>query len=96
MLFVAQVFGVELSLGSQLLVIVLSVFTAIGAAGVPGGAIPLLVVVLETVGVPGEGIAIIIGVDRILDMGRTVVNVTGDATAACFIAKTEGYPLKTD
>ena len=95
-LFVAQVFGVELSLGMQCLVVVLSVFTAVGAAGVPGGAIPLLVVVLETVGVPGEGIAIIIGVDRILDMGRTVVNVTGDATAACFIARSEGYPLKAD
>ena len=48
------------------------------------------------VGVPGEGIAIIIGVDRILDMGRTVVNVMGDATAACFIGRSEGYPLKTD
>ena len=93
-LFVAQVFGVELSLGMQLLVVLLAVFTAIGAAGVPGGSIPLLVVVLETVGVPGEGIAIIIGVDRILDMGRTVVNVTGDATAACFISKSEGYMLK--
>jgi DAACS family dicarboxylate/amino acid:cation (Na+ or H+) symporter len=95
-LFVAQVFGVELSLGTQFLVVFLSVFTAVGAAGVPGGAIPLLIVVLEMVGVPGEGIAIIIGVDRILDMGRTVVNVTGDAVAACFIASSEGYPLKTD
>ena len=93
-LFVAQVFGVELSLGTQFLVVLLSVFTAVGAAGVPGGAIPLLVVVLEMVGVPGEGVAIIIGVDRILDMGRTVVNVTGDAAAACFIASSEGYPLK--
>lgn len=95
-LFLAQVFGVELSLGMQFLVVLLSVFTAVGAAGVPGGAIPLLVVVLEMVGVPGEGIAIIIGVDRILDMGRTVVNVMGDATAACFIGRSEGYPLKTD
>ena len=95
-LFVAQVFGVELSLGTQLLVVLLSLFTAVGAAGVPGGAIPLLVVVLETVGVPGEGIALIIGVDRILDMGRTVVNVTGDAAVACLVAKSEGYPLKSD
>jgi DAACS family dicarboxylate/amino acid:cation (Na+ or H+) symporter len=95
-LFVAQVFGVELSLGTQLFVVVLMLLTAVAAAGVPSGSIPLLVVALETVGVPGEGIAIIIGVERLLDMGRTVVNVTGDATAACFIAGSEGYPLKTD
>jgi DAACS family dicarboxylate/amino acid:cation (Na+ or H+) symporter len=93
---VAQVFGVELSVGRQLLVIFLAVVAAVAAAGVPSGVIPLLVVVLETVGVPGEGIAIVIGVDRILDMGRTVLNVTGDATAACFIARSEGYPLKTE
>jgi DAACS family dicarboxylate/amino acid:cation (Na+ or H+) symporter len=92
-LFLAQVFGIELSLGTQLLVVLLSVLTAVGAAGVPSGSIPLLVGVLETVGIPGEGIAIILGVDRILDMGRTVLNVTGDVTAACFLARSEGYPL---
>ncbi|HXV65022.1 MAG TPA: dicarboxylate/amino acid:cation symporter, partial [Vicinamibacteria bacterium] len=93
-LFLAQVFGIELALGTQVLVVVLAVLTAIGAAGVPSGAIPLLVGVLETVGIPGEGIAIIIGVDRILDMGRTVLNVTGDVTAACVIARSEGFSLK--
>ncbi|HXV59445.1 MAG TPA: dicarboxylate/amino acid:cation symporter, partial [Vicinamibacteria bacterium] len=93
-LFLAQVFGVELSLGSQALVVVLSVLTAIGAAGVPSGAIPLIVGVLETVGVPGEAIALIIGVDRILDMGRTVVNVTGDVTAACFVSRRLGLALE--
>lgn len=77
-LFLAQVFGVSLSLGTQVIVVVLSVITAIGAAGVPGGSLPLIMVVLATVGVPPEGIAIILGVDRILDMCRTTVNVAGD------------------
>lgn len=93
-LFIAQVFGAHLSLASQALVIVLAVLTAVGAAGIPGGSIPLLVGVLEAVGLPGGSIALIIGVDRLLDMGRTVVNVTGDVTAACYIAASENYPLK--
>ena len=93
-LFLAQVFGVELSLGAQIIVIMLSVVTAVGAAGIPSGSIPLLVGVLVTVGIPGEGIALIIGVDRILDMGRTVVNVTGDVTAACYVAVRNGVDLK--
>jgi DAACS family dicarboxylate/amino acid:cation (Na+ or H+) symporter len=88
-LFLAQVFGVELSLGQQVLVVLLSVITAIGAAGVPGGSLPLLVGVLATFGVPGEGIAIILGIDRLLDMSRTVLNVTGDLSAALFIARAE-------
>jgi DAACS family dicarboxylate/amino acid:cation (Na+ or H+) symporter len=65
------------------------VITAIGAAGVPGGSLPLIMVVLATVGVPPEAIAIILGVDRILDMSRTVLNVTGDLTATCYVARTE-------
>lgn len=93
-LFLAQVFGVDLSLTAQAVVVVLSVLTAIGAAGVPGGSIPLLVFVLQTVGVPGEGIGIILGVDRLLDMCRTVLNVTGDVTAAAFIAASEKVALK--
>jgi DAACS family dicarboxylate/amino acid:cation (Na+ or H+) symporter len=88
-LFLAQVFGVDLSLAEQLVVILLSVVTAVGAAGVPGGSLPLIMVVLASVGVPPEGIAIILGVDRILDMCRTTLNVSGDLTAAVFIARTE-------
>lgn len=88
-LFLAQVFGVELSLLQQLVVVFLSVLMAIGAAGVPGGSLPLMMVVLGTVGVPPESIAIILGVDRILDMSRTVLNVTGDLSAAVFVARTE-------
>jgi DAACS family dicarboxylate/amino acid:cation (Na+ or H+) symporter len=89
-LFVAQVFGVDLTLAEQLIVVVLSVLTAIGAAGVPGGSIPLLMMMMTSVGVPAEGIAIVLGVDRILDMSRTVPNVAGDLTAACFVARSEG------
>lgn len=89
-LFLAQVIGLELSLGTQVVVIVLAVLTAVGAAGVPGGSIPLLVLVLETVGIPGEYIALVIGVDRLLDMCRTTVNVAGDLTAACIVARWEG------
>jgi DAACS family dicarboxylate/amino acid:cation (Na+ or H+) symporter len=93
-LFLAQVFGVDLSLGQQLTVVLLSVLAGIGTAGVPGGSLPLVVLVLQTVGVPAAGIAIILGVDRILDMSRTVLNVTGDITAAAYVARSEGYTLK--
>ena len=89
-IFLCQVFGVDLSLGGQIIVIVMAVITAVGAAGVPGGSIPLLVGILAMVGVPPEGIAIVLGVDRILDMTRTTVNVTGDLTATAFVAKSEG------
>lgn len=92
-LFLAQVFGVDLSFGMQLIVVIMSVLTAIGSAGVPSGSIPLLVMVLAMVNVPPEGIAIILGVDRILDMCRTVLNVTGDITCAAYIAKSEGIEL---
>ncbi len=99
-LFLAQVFGVDLGLGMQALVIAMSVITAIGAAGVPSGSIPLLVMVLVMVGIPGEGIALILGVDRILDMARTVPNVTGDLITSLYITKREGLafepPLPAD
>ncbi|MBI4468754.1 MAG: dicarboxylate/amino acid:cation symporter [Acidobacteria bacterium] len=93
-LFLAQVFGIQLGLGAQAIVVVMSVLTAVGAAGVPGGSIPLLILVLQTVGVPGEGIAIILGVDRLLDMCRTVLNVSGDISAAVFVTRSEGLPLE--
>ena len=89
-IFLAEIFGVDLSLGQMAAVMIMCVITAIGAAGVPGGSIPLLVGVLTMLGVPGEGIAIVLGVDRILDMSRTTVNVCGDLTAATWVAKSEG------
>jgi DAACS family dicarboxylate/amino acid:cation (Na+ or H+) symporter len=89
-LFIAQVFGQELTIAQQLIVVMMSVVTAIGTAGVPGGSIPLLMMVLQMVNVPVEGIAIVIGVDRILDMCRTTVNVTGDMITATVVDRFEG------
>ncbi|MCL6097363.1 MAG: dicarboxylate/amino acid:cation symporter, partial [Bacteroidetes bacterium] len=93
-LFLAQVFGIQLSFGVQIIVIIMSVLTAVGSAGVPSGSIPLLVIVLAMVNIPPEGIAIILGADRLLDMCRTVLNVTGDITCAAYISRSEGYELK--
>lgn len=95
-LFIAEVFGVDLSIGQQALVVVMAVLTAIGTAGIPGGSLPLIVLVMQAVHVPAEGIGIILGVDRILDMGRTVLNVTGDVTAAAVISHWEGETLRLD
>ena len=92
-LFIAQVFGLEMSLGAQFVVVAMSVITSVGAAGVPSGMIPLLMVVLSIIGVPPGGIALVLGVDRILDMCRTAVNVTGDLAASVVIARSEGYDL---
>jgi DAACS family dicarboxylate/amino acid:cation (Na+ or H+) symporter len=89
-IFLAEIFGVALTIPQMAIVMVMSVITAIGAAGVPGGSIPLLVGILTMFGVPGEGIAIVIGVDRILDMSRTTVNVLSDLTATAWVARNEG------
>jgi DAACS family dicarboxylate/amino acid:cation (Na+ or H+) symporter len=89
-IFLAQIFGVDLSIPQMAVVMIMCVVTAIGAAGVPGGSIPLLVGILTMFGVPGEAIAIVLGVDRILDMSRTTVNVTGDLTAAIWLGRVEG------
>jgi DAACS family dicarboxylate/amino acid:cation (Na+ or H+) symporter len=95
--FLAQVFGIHLGVAEQLIVIVLSVLMAVGTAGVPGGSIPLLMIVLNTIGVPPGGIAIVLGIDRILDMSRTVPNVTGDITCACYITRSEAIrPVAAD
>ena len=89
-LFLAQVFGVQLSLSQQVTVVIMSILAGVGTAGVPGGSLPLIVIVLQTVGVPAEGIGIILGVDRFLDMCRTTLNVTGDLVCAMVIARSEG------
>jgi DAACS family dicarboxylate/amino acid:cation (Na+ or H+) symporter len=89
-IFLAQVFGVTLDLGQMIVVMIMAVLTAVGAAGVPGGSIPLLVGILVMFGIPPEGIAIVLGVDRILDMTRTTVNVIGDLCATTWVAKSEG------
>ena len=88
-IFLAEIFGIDLSIPQMAIVMVMAVITAVGAAGVPGGSIPLLVGILTMFGVPGEGIAIVIGVDRILDMSRTTVNVCSDLSAATWVARSE-------
>jgi len=88
--FIAQVFGLSLSLGSQLMIVLTATLAAIGGAGAPMTGVLMLVIVLEQVGIPAEGIALILGVERILDMFRTTLNITGDASAAVVIAASEG------
>ena len=80
----------DLSLADQLNVLLLAVMASIGTAAVPGAGIIMLIIILETVHVPSAGIALIVGVDRILDMLRTVTNVTGDCAVATSIAASEG------
>lgn len=92
-LFLAQLAGVDLSLGQQLMVVYLAILGGIGTAGVPSGSIPFIIGVLVTIGINPALIAIILGVDRILDMCRTTLNVTGDITAATYVARSEGYEL---
>jgi Na+/H+-dicarboxylate symporter len=84
-LFVAQAFGVELALGQQAVLMLLSVLSAVAVAGIPGGSLPMIAGLLATFGVPPEGIGIIIGVDRILDMMRTTVNVGADIVTATVV-----------
>jgi dicarboxylate/amino acid:cation (Na+ or H+) symporter, DAACS family len=92
-LFLAQLAGVDLSLGQQLMVVYLAILGGIGTAGVPSGSLPFIIGVLVTIGVNPALIAIILGVDRILDMCRTTLNVVGDITAATYVARSEGYEL---
>lgn len=92
-LFLAQLAGVDLSLGQQLMVVYLAILGGVGTAGVPSGSIPFIIIVLAQIGVPPSLIAIILGVDRILDMCRTVLNVTGDITIATYVARSEGAEL---
>lgn len=92
-LFLAQLAGIDLTIGQQIVVAYLAILGGIGTAGVPSGSIPFIVLVLATIGVNPALIAIIIGVDRILDMCRTTLNVTGDITAATYVARSEGYEL---
>lgn len=87
--FIANVYGVELGLSGYLTVILMSVLASIGTAGVPGVGLIMLSMVFVQVGLPVEGIGLILGVDRLLDMMRTSVNVTGDAVVTCIVAQSE-------
>lgn len=88
-LFLAQFFGVDLSFQQQLLVMMVCILGGIGTAGVPSGSLPVIAMICAMVGIPPEGIGLILGVDRLLDMSRTVLNVTGDLTAAVVVSRGE-------
>jgi dicarboxylate/amino acid:cation (Na+ or H+) symporter, DAACS family len=92
-LFLAQLAGADLTLGTQLMIVYLAILGGIGTAGVPSGSIPFIIGILAMINVDPALIAIILGVDRILDMCRTTLNVVGDLTAATFVARSEGYEL---
>lgn len=87
--FIAQAFNVDLSLGDYATVILTATLASVGTAGVPGVGLIMLAMVLNQVGLPLEGIALIMGVDRLLDMIRTAVNITGDSVVTCIVAKSE-------
>ena len=92
--FISQALGMDLSLADQITIILTTVLASIGTAAVPAAGIIMLIIILESVGVPSAGVALILGVDRILDMVRTTVNVTGDAAVAVSVAASEKQ-LKT-
>jgi Na+/H+-dicarboxylate symporter len=89
-IFIAQVYGIDLSLSDQFLIVVTALLTSIGAAGIPMASMVMITVILTAVKLPLEGIGLILAVDRILDMCRTTVNVWSDTCAAVIIAKSEG------
>jgi DAACS family dicarboxylate/amino acid:cation (Na+ or H+) symporter len=86
-LFLAQVYGVQLDLSQQIQVVLMSILAGIGTAGVPGGSLPLIMILLQSVGIPPEGLGLILGVDRILDMCRTTLNVSGDLVIAALVSE---------
>ncbi len=88
-LFIAQAYGIQLSVADYATIISTSTLASIGTAGVPGAGLIMLSLVLSSVGLPMEGVALIAGIDRILDMARTAVNVTGDAAVCVLVAQKE-------
>jgi proton glutamate symport protein len=93
-IFIAQVYGIDLSFTSQLVMVLTATLASVGAAGVPGAGMITLAVVLGTAGIPVEGIALIFGLDRLLDMFRTMINITGDITCSAVLAKSEGESIE--
>lgn len=94
-LFIAQVFGIDLSLGQQLTIVLTATLASVGTAGVPGAGMIMLAMVLEAVNLPIEGIALVAGVERILDMARTSLNVVGDLSCAVFISEQDGHSFQS-
>ena len=86
-IFIAACYGIDLTMTQMLTIVLTATLASIGTAGVPGAGMVMLAMVLQSVGLPVEGIALVAGVDRIFDMGRTVLNITGDASCAVCISK---------
>ncbi len=95
-MFIAQAYGIDLSITQQIVVVITALLASIGAAGVPMAGLVMMTIILSAVGLPLEGIGLVLAVDRILDMMRTVVNVWSDSCGAAVIAKTEGEKLKIE
>ncbi len=93
-IFIAQIYGMDLTVGDQLTIVTSATLASVGAAGVPGAGMITLAMVLTAIGVPTEGLALVLGVDRLLDMFRTATNVVGDSTAAAWMARLEGDDLR--
>lgn len=93
-IFIAQIYGMDLTLGDQVTIVTSATLASVGAAGVPGAGMITLAMVLTAIGVPTEGLALVLGVDRLLDMFRTATNVVGDSTAAVWMASLEGDQLR--
>ncbi len=88
-IFIASCYGIDLTFGQMATIVLTATLASIGTAGVPGAGMVMLAMVLTSVGLPVDGIALVAGVDRIFDMGRTVVNITGDATCAVVVSNLE-------
>ena len=95
-IFIAQMYGVDLSFATQMMIVLLALLTSIGVAGVPAASLVAITVILTAVGLPVEAIGLILAVDRILDMMRTATNVFSDLSGSCVIAKTEGEELNLE
>ena len=93
-IFIAQIYGMDLGFSEQVTIVVSATLASVGAAGVPGAGMITLAMVLTAIGVPTEGLALILGVDRILDMFRTATNVVGDSTATVLMGRLEGNDLR--
>jgi Na+/H+-dicarboxylate symporter len=93
-IFVAQVYGLDMGFEQQIMVFLTATIVSIGTAGIPGASLALMSVIFTAVGIPLEGIGLVAGVDRILDMCRTTVNITGDSVGAAVIARSEGEALE--
>ena len=93
--FIATCFGIELTIGQMLTIVLTATLASIGTAGVPGAGMVMLAMVLQSVNIPVEGIALVAGIDRLFDMGRTVVNITGDAACAVIVSKMEDKKVKS-